>query len=1090
MSDHDDTLLDEDLGDEEYDLGNDEEEALLADDYEFERLPEQQTICKGEEETDDVLDLGVTDALDDLEAEEENIQSKCKNDKPDLDECFTNKQMMNTSHEQATRDQKMQANSQDNQDHHSEEESNVSIIHSKIDLREKLREKLNNQREIFIGNGQGMEDDDCEKAKERRNRFQNERIMVPQKMNHDIPDSLENVVTIEQHRSHYRSRERGDRGDRNDRSDRCDRNDRGDRLDRRNIRGRSGGRYDIHQSGRYHGRGTSSSSQQTSFRAPLLENRPSFQPVSSNNVSMQHHQIYPHQNSQVQPTYHHPLANGPMPGHPHFVDSRLMPNQFPEPMRPQGPRITAPRIDYGQRSSTTGPSGTSGPSGISVHPPGPMGLAGIPSGPPGVSGLPSSGLSYNCSTNQVSFGSNQSIFSNHVMHMPERGLHPGTQGLLLPILSASGGPHISGNQGSMIPVSQGVQVQSFVRSQAPNPPTTHQNHPNVPNQPTYENRIQFSDPQFEGHSSFDSRNSYNNPTVNQFNNMSQIGRPLSQNTSQQVLVGITNVSAIPSIQNVPTIPTGHKILINPHFRGNQTKNEAKTIQDPADKFVQALRNASNSNARNNDPYSYFSDVWQESKSQRLLNTNSHRSYTPDNNYCKSSSYNNYDNKYKSESQWSHRDGHSEEHRSSRDIHRDKDLSPRSRSDQKNYNSLPNNSCYRNEILDHNLTKVSSQKIENNKSFILLGKEVNRATQKRLSDEVINKNTRENSPKRLRSNIKHTQNLEKMSEKTVKKEDEMDPEMKEYRKKMEEQKRLREKILREKENRRKLAAMEKQSTQLSTDLTRTENIKQETAITSITKENTKGKINHAVGRSLSKLMSMQSTEEKTQGARVIRTVQIKQAKVLNNDDDDDDDNDDNDDDDDDDGGKSELLTRIVMNKVKNTHKTLLQKNITQNSQKTSMNQTVNANRQLGQIRQLLTNSQRIVVHGVGNIQKKQQITIQDQKQQQQRQRIVVHKQPVQETKKIIKSNVVQVDNLAASTTETQIRRMCQGIGSIESIQMGEGNAIIVFKTQSAAMVFHKKYQRKMLDLSLIKVQLIPQTTTIKSSALLLKNSTMD
>jgi len=34
----DDTLLDEDLGDEEYDLGNDEEEALLADDYDIERV--------------------------------------------------------------------------------------------------------------------------------------------------------------------------------------------------------------------------------------------------------------------------------------------------------------------------------------------------------------------------------------------------------------------------------------------------------------------------------------------------------------------------------------------------------------------------------------------------------------------------------------------------------------------------------------------------------------------------------------------------------------------------------------------------------------------------------------------------------------------------------------------------------------------------------------------------------------------------------------------------------------------------------------------------------------------------------------------
>ena len=40
------------------------------------------------------------------------------------------------------------------------------------------------------------------------------------------------------------------------------------------------------------------------------------------------------------------------------------------------------------------------------------------------------------------------------------------------------------------------------------------------------------------------------------------------------------------------------------------------------------------------------------------------------------------------------------------------------------------------------------------------------------------------------------------------EEDTDPEMREYRKMMEEQKRLREKILQEKENRRKQAAMEK------------------------------------------------------------------------------------------------------------------------------------------------------------------------------------------------------------------------------------------------------------------------------------------
>lgn len=88
---------------------------------------------------------------------------------------------------------------------------------------------------------------------------------------------------------------------------------------------------------------------------------------------------------------------------------------------------------------------------------------------------------------------------------------------------------------------------------------------------------------------------------------------------------------------------------------------------------------------------------------------------------------------------------------------------------------------------------------------------------------------------------------------------------------------------------------------------------------------------------------------------------------------------------------------------------------------------------------------------------------------------------------MKTNTVKLENLAASTSEAQIRRMCQGIGTIESIHMGEGNATVVFKTQSAAMVFHKKYQRKMLDLSLITVRLIPQTSINKTTATIVKKS---
>lgn len=48
-----------------------------------------------------------------------------------------------------------------------------------------------------------------------------------------------------------------------------------------------------------------------------------------------------------------------------------------------------------------------------------------------------------------------------------------------------------------------------------------------------------------------------------------------------------------------------------------------------------------------------------------------------------------------------------------------------------------------------------------------------------------------------------------------------------------------------------------------------------------------------------------------------------------------------------------------------------------------------------------------------------------------QRVVLQKSPPQMRKlPDVKTNVVKIDNLAASTTETQIRRMCQGIGTLE------------------------------------------------------------
>lgn len=220
--------------------------------------PEKLAANK-EEETEDILDLGVTDALDDLVSEEENVHSRNISNKHRKIEIKSTEQKENTPKCQ----QSKEFTPERSQEYHPKGEPEVPTVRLQIDLREKLREKSNSQRECFERNSRS-EDDEAEEAKGRRSqRFQSERVSIPPKMNHEIPDSLENVLTSDQHKLHYRSRDRGDRSDRGDR-DRCDRGDRGDRGDRdrgdrddrgnrgdrRNIRGRTEARYDVHPSGR------------------------------------------------------------------------------------------------------------------------------------------------------------------------------------------------------------------------------------------------------------------------------------------------------------------------------------------------------------------------------------------------------------------------------------------------------------------------------------------------------------------------------------------------------------------------------------------------------------------------------------------------------------------------------------------------------------------------------------------------------------------------------------------------------------------------------------------------------------------------
>ncbi|PNF43287.1 hypothetical protein B7P43_G14470 [Cryptotermes secundus] len=75
----------------------------------------------------------------------------------------------------------------------------------------------------------------------------------------------------------------------------------------------------------------------------------------------------------------------------------------------------------------------------------------------------------------------------------------------------------------------------------------------------------------------------------------------------------------------------------------------------------------------------------------------------------------------------------------------------------------------------------------------------------------------------------------------------------------------------------------------------------------------------------------------------------------------------------------------------------------------------------------------------------------------------------------RTKTVSIENLAASTTEQQLKSLCQGIGVLENIQMlpKQRCAILRFTNPTSAATFYKRYQRKIIDLSLITVSLIPQ-----------------
>ncbi len=71
--------------------------------------------------------------------------------------------------------------------------------------------------------------------------------------------------------------------------------------------------------------------------------------------------------------------------------------------------------------------------------------------------------------------------------------------------------------------------------------------------------------------------------------------------------------------------------------------------------------------------------------------------------------------------------------------------------------------------------------------------------------------------------------------------------------------------------------------------------------------------------------------------------------------------------------------------------------------------------------------------------------------------------------------VLIKGLASSTTEEAIKKLCKPIGVIESCKIspsgGQRNAIVSFIRSQDAIAFQSKYERTLLDLSIIQVSLI-------------------
>ncbi|XP_075212465.1 uncharacterized protein LOC142319271 [Lycorma delicatula] len=74
-----------------------------------------------------------------------------------------------------------------------------------------------------------------------------------------------------------------------------------------------------------------------------------------------------------------------------------------------------------------------------------------------------------------------------------------------------------------------------------------------------------------------------------------------------------------------------------------------------------------------------------------------------------------------------------------------------------------------------------------------------------------------------------------------------------------------------------------------------------------------------------------------------------------------------------------------------------------------------------------------------------------------------------------SHTVVVDNVTASTSKEQLTKMARQVGEVEKVDLEPQlkRATIKFKNTSSASSFYLKFQRKMVDLSMISISMVPE-----------------